>query len=251
MTTRRVILRGVLAGLCAGLLAAVFFATVAEGPLQEAIAIEQRSHESDHAGTAHEHDSGDVAVSRSTQRGPGLFLAVGLAGAAFGALLAVVFLVFGRRSTPWRGAVGAGAALFTAIVLVPWLKYPPNPPGVGRAATLADREALYLIAICCTALLAWVAVRVHRSLAQHGWDGRRRAAAAAAAFVVPLAALLVVLPGSPDPVHLPSELLWRFRLASLAGNTILWLALIAAFGLLVAGARAAMLRPRPTKEAAA
>ena len=45
--------------------------------------------------------------------------------------------------------------------------------------------------------------------------------AVVAAVVVPGIAM-AVRPGAPDPIAVPANLLWRFRLASLSGNLLLW-----------------------------
>lgn len=241
---RRALGRGVLAGLCAGLLAAAFFSVAAEPSLEAAIALEEQAH------TAHAHDGG-AAVSRETQRGVGLFLAVGVAGMTFGVLLAAAFLLWGGPGSSWRRALAAGGSLCAAITVVPWIKYPPDLPGVGSAETAGDRQLLYLVLIVCTALLVWAAVRVHRQLAGSGAPEHQRLTAAVGTFVLPLGALLAWLPGSPDPVTLPASLVWEFRIASLAGNLILWLALTLAFGLLTARAEARTAKSWAIKEASA
>ena len=51
---------------------------------------------------------------------------------------------------------------------------------------------------------------------------------------------LAALPGAPDPVDVPAPLIWRFRLASLAGTAAFWAVCGATFGWLqVAAATAA------------
>jgi hypothetical protein len=45
-------------------------------------------------------------------------------------------------------------------------------------------------------------------------------------------ALLFALPANGDPVEVPADLLWDFRLASMGTQAILWLGLAVAFGLL-------------------
>ena len=69
-------------------------------------------------------------------------------GVALGGLvgLASAFAV-GRlgRLTP-RQSTGLVAAVgFVGFALVPFLKYPANPPAVGSADTIGDRTALYWV----------------------------------------------------------------------------------------------------------
>src|SRR2546426_403450 len=74
------------------------------------------------------------------------------------------------------------------------------------------------------------------------WPGRRGGGGVLARRVVgvrgagpaPRAAACALLPPPPDPTPVPAALIWRFRLASLAGNLLLWAPLTAGFGLLAA-----------------
>ena len=91
-------------------------------------------------------------MSRSVQKGVGLFAAYAVSGAAFGLLFAVVFWALRRsRPDPFRRALVAGAVLAGALTVAPWLKYPPNPPAVGDPDTLAKRQLLYVSVICLAA----------------------------------------------------------------------------------------------------
>jgi predicted cobalt transporter CbtA len=213
-----VLSRGVAAGLAAGLLAGVFFAVFAEPSLEAALVL---GHDS--------HDAGPV-VSRELQRGVGLLLAVGLAGSLLGALLATAVLVSRGRGSAPRRAVEAGVVLYVAITLAPWLKYPPSPPAVHSGAEVEERQLLYLLTICSALMLIWFAARVRAALAAR-LPERAAAAVAVTAFGLSLTALLVALPPAPEVVGLPAALVSEFRLSSLAGNTVLWLALTAGFAL--------------------
>ena len=71
--------------------------------------------------------------------------------------------------------------------------------------------------------------------------------AVVAAVVVPLAIAFAVLPAAPDPITVPANLLWRFRLASLSGNLLLWTVITLGFGAPGLGATAAA-APTPTPE---
>src|SRR5690606_34681744 len=131
----------------AGLAGAAFASITGETSIERAIALEAAA-EGAIDPSAPADPGGEAVVSRSHQRGVGLFLAYALIGAAFGALLAVAAHGL-RRGRPdlSRRVLLAGAILAGSVTVVPWLKYPPNPPGVGDPATLARRQSLYVLLI--------------------------------------------------------------------------------------------------------
>ena len=232
---RSVAVVAILLGLLAGLVGALFLEVTGEPSIQEAIDIEQSRAEaaSTHASAGAEPE----IVSRSVQRGVGLFSAYALTGAAFGLLLAVAFWVMrGGQPDPFRRALVAGAILAGSITVAPWLKYPPNPPAVGDPDTLAKRQILYVSVICLAAAVSAVAAALSTRLRLDGWPQHRRALVLVAVVVVPLAAVFALLPPPPDPITVPAELLWRFRLASLSGNLLVWGVLTLGFGALMAEA---------------
>jgi len=213
-------------GLLAGLASAILQSFVGEPLVRQAIAIERARA----ASTAE-----PELVSRSVQSGVGLFAALGLAGAAFGLLFGLAFWgLRNGRPDPFRRAVVAGSILFGALNLAPWLKYPPNPPSVGDPDTLDRRQALYvsLIALSLALGLAGAALSGRLRL----WPEHRRVAAVTLAVGIPFAIALAVLPPAPDRVDAPATLIWRFRLASLGGNALLWTVLSVGMGLLAAEA---------------
>jgi predicted cobalt transporter CbtA len=231
----RSVLRGAaVIGLAAGLVAALFLTYAGEPAVEAAIAIE----EAHAAAAAAGHEVGQEAVSRGTQRGVGLFGAYALTGGAFGLLFGAAFLGLRRgRPDPFRRALVAGGLLAGALTVSPWLKYPPNPPAVGDPATLASRQLLHLAVIVLTAVVLAGAAHLSGRLRAAGWEEARRVAAVAAAVAVPLALAYAVLPPPPDAVEVPAALLWRFRLASLGGNLLLWAALTLGFGVVASRRR--------------
>jgi predicted cobalt transporter CbtA len=230
---RSVALGAVATGILGGLLAALLLTFVGEPSIEEAINIEHdRAEATDDGGHAE-----PEIVSRTVQKGAGLFGAYALTGAAFGLLFAVVFTALrGSRPDPFRRALVAGTVLAGALTVAPWLKYPPNPPAVGDPDTLAQRQILYISLICLTAVVGVAAAALSTRLRRDrdGWTEARRTVAVVVAVVVPLGIAMAVLPGAPDPLTVPADLLWRFRLASLSGNLLLWTVLALGFGLLAA-----------------
>ncbi|MER7210178.1 CbtA family protein [Streptosporangium sp. NPDC000239] len=233
----KLIVRGMLVGLLAGLLAGVFAYTVGEPRVERAIALEEAAAASSGTG-AHSHEAAEPAhshgeeapVSRNGQRF-GLFLALALYGLALGGLFALVYAgVRGRvgpRSEPLL-AVSLAAAAFVAIVLIPFVKYPANPPAVGDPETINQRTVLYLVAVAIGILSVGAAAAAHRYVSsEEAWP---RWLAGGAALLVPVAAAWILLPGIDEvPEGFPAGLLWDFRLASLGTQAVFWLGVGALF----------------------
>jgi predicted cobalt transporter CbtA len=225
------------AGLLAGVIGATFASIAGEPSIEDAIAIEEANAAAQPAGPA-AHLDDEASVSRSDQRGVGLFAAYALTGAAFGALLALTAHGLRRgRPDAGRRVLLAGAILAGAITVAPWLKYPPNPPAVGDPATLTERQTLYAIVIGIAVVVGLAATIQSRRLRAAGWADHRRIGAITAAVAVPMLAVYALLPPAPDAVKVPATLVWRFRVASLGASLTLWTVLTLAVYWVVAEAR--------------
>ena len=139
------LVRGLIVGLFAGLLAGTFAYVTGEPHIDSAIAIEEaavpRTPMTPNGKAIPADPEEEPLVSRDGQRF-GLFLATSLYGVALGGIFAVGFTLLRRRlRTPSDSyaALGLAAAGYVGIVLVPFLKYPPNPPAVGDPETITKR----------------------------------------------------------------------------------------------------------------
>ncbi|MFF2553100.1 CbtA family protein [Nocardia sp. NPDC058058] len=233
---KTLLLRGLLAGLIAGLLAATVGFFVGEPKINAAIAIEESqsqaadTHEhgaaADQAASGHSHgDEEEPLVSRSGQKA-GQFLALGLFGMAIGALLAVVANVARRYSTlsgP-RLALALAGGGWLAIVIIPFFKYPANPPAVGDPDTINQRTWLWVAVVLLGFAAVGVSVYVFKLL--RGQLGTVRLIGSVLALVVVAGIGYVLLPGINEVKDdFPAALLWQFRAASLAETGTLWLVL--------------------------
>ena len=219
--------RGLAAGLLAGLLAGLFAFFVGEPLLERAIAVEEAS-----AHGAH-HEEEEV-FSRSTQR-VGLFFATGLFGTTVGGVFGLAFAFFRGRLAA-RGDLGrsvslAGAA-FAGAFLIPFLKYPANPPSVGDAETIGARTAAYFTLVALSLLVVLAAWLAARRLREGGVEAPRRRLIVGAGLVLAVAALFFALPAGPSAGDFPTGLLWGFRLSSLGTQLVFWAGLGVLFGLL-------------------
>ncbi|MFP5373248.1 MAG: CbtA family protein, partial [Actinomycetes bacterium] len=119
---RSVALAAVLVGVLAGLSSALLLTAIGEPLIRDAIAIEEAQQD---AASGSDHPAEPELVSRSLQRGVGLFAGLALSGAAFGLLFALAFWgLRAGRPDPFRRALLAGAMLFGSLTLAPWLKDP-------------------------------------------------------------------------------------------------------------------------------
>jgi predicted cobalt transporter CbtA len=218
---------GALAGGLAGLALALFLEIVGEPTIDRAVTGE----ESAHAGSSHE------MFSRFTQHVGGGIGAV-LYGVAVGLIFAVVFAAVRHRlaaRTDFRRVVSLGAVAFVAVFLVPFVKYPANPPGVGDPSTISRRTILYLVVLGWSLVAAWAAWRLSRWLrTDRGLPEDRWVPLTTIAYAVIVGLGLVLLPANTDKVTVPATLLWRFRVDSAGGALVFWTSLAMAFGTLAA-----------------
>ncbi|WP_435585953.1 CbtA family protein [Micromonospora aurantiaca (nom. illeg.)] len=212
------LLRGILAGVIAGLIAGGFAYLVGEHSIDTAIAIEDQVHHA--AGGAEQHP--DELVSRDGQRF-GLFLATALFGAAMGGLLATAYTLLRRRLRARHDAhavLTLAAAALLGAVLVPFVKYPANPPAVGNPDTINQRTGSYLAMVVIGLAAVWAAALAYRSVHT---AAALRCAAAVGAFVAVTAIGYAALPTVNEvPPEFPASLLWEFRTASLGTQLVLW-----------------------------
>jgi predicted cobalt transporter CbtA len=233
---RSVVGWAVMVGVVAGLLAASYHSIVSEPLIDDAIAIEDAR-----IAAADDHAAEPEQVSRSDQRGVGLFSAYGLLGAAYALILSVAAMSLrGSWLDPFRRVLVAGTVLAGALTVAPWFKYPPNPPAVGDPATAGERQRLYWLLVALAGVLLAGAAFLSGRLRRRGWSDARRIAAVAASTALIFGVALAVLPPITDPIpsEVPANLMWRFRVASLGGNLLLWGLLTLGFGTLWAEADA-------------
>ncbi|VXC76655.1 conserved membrane hypothetical protein [Burkholderia sp. 8Y] len=240
---RSLLIRGMIAGFVAGLLGFGFAKLVAEPFVARAIAFEEtHAHAHDHehhegAAHSHDHDSDEELVSRDTQAGLGLFTGVAVFGTALGGIFSLVFaFAYGRLGALHARGTSALLAMlgFLSVVVVPFLKYPPNPPAVGNAATIGPRTALFFGMLTVSIVAAVIAVALQRRLRAR--RGEWNATMIAGAFYV--ASMLLAQYATPPVDEVPADfsasLLWNFRVAAIGIQVIIWTTLGLVFGALAA-----------------
>jgi putative cobalt transporter subunit CbtA len=234
----KLLLRGVLVGALAGLLAFVFARIFAEPQIQAAIDYETGRDAAqavlDKSAGLSAGPAGADIFSRTIQANLGAGIGMIFFGVAVGALFAVAYAVcLGRVGNLQPRAAGG----FLAVYLVPFVKYPANPPAIGNPDTIKDRGGLYLLMVLCSVLFLVAAVWLGQRLRKRfgNWNA---SVLAATTFVVAIGIVMAILPplghATETPLPLtnpsgtiiyagfPADVLFDFRLYSVAAQLILW-----------------------------
>jgi predicted cobalt transporter CbtA len=230
-----------LVGILAGLLCFGFLKVYGEPQVDRAIAFETQMDDAKAAadkarGSSESDHEQPELVSRSVQAGLGLFTAVMVYCTAFGGLFGLAFaFAYGRVEgalTPQGVSALLAATGFVAIYLVPNLKYPSNPPAVGDPETIGIRTALYfiMIAISIVAMVASIGLK-RQFVSRFGeWNANIMVAACYVVLVVIAGLLLPAI--NEVPKEFPPVVLWKFRIASIGAQFIMWTTLGLLFGAL-------------------
>ncbi|MGH3980479.1 MAG: CbtA family protein [Pseudonocardiaceae bacterium] len=211
--------QGVAAGSVAGVATALATLLLVEPPLRAALVIEE----------SRPTTAGEAApelVGRTVQVAGGMVAAV-VVGMAVGVVFAVVFAK-ARHVLPGSTDLGRSAALasagFAVFALLPALKYPANPPGVGDPATVSARTWMYASLLVAGVLIAVTALALQGSMRRRHRELGPRTVLVATLIVIATGLVLWAWPATPDsvPSDVPASLLWQFRVASLGQLAVLW-----------------------------
>ena len=225
---RNLLVCGLVAGLCAGLVSTGFASLAGEPAIDAAIAYEDA-----HAPAGHDAAAAPVPVSRALQKTGGLLTALAVDGVALGGIFALVFaFAYGRvgRASPRATAYWLAGAAFVVLFVVPFVKYPANPPSVGHPDTIGRRTALYATMFAISILAAIAAARLRPWLRERV-DAHAATALPLLAYLGVVTAAGLALPGIHEvPADFPATTLWRFREASVGLQLTMWATVGTLFG---------------------
>ncbi|MEV6843657.1 CbtA family protein [Actinoplanes sp. NPDC051411] len=274
---KRIIWRGVLAGAIGGLLAFVFARIFAEPQIQKAIDFESARNAAQDAldktaGMTVPAEGPDI-FSRTIQADVGVGVALIFFGAAMGGLFAIAYALYLGRSgnlKPRSLALLVAGGGFLSMYLVPFAKYPANPPAIGHEDTIRQRGELYLLMTVASVLFLVLAVWLGKRLKPRfgNWNA---SLIAGAVFLVATGIVMLILPSvghlaankefhqateTPAPLTdpsgkivfpgFPADVLFAFRFYSVGAQLILWTAI----GLVFAPLAERLLAPRPPARSA-
>ncbi len=219
----------VIAGLIGGVVTAAFHSLLTERVIDKSIAVEKAMI------VARGQALGHPVVDRATQQ-KGLIVGFLMYGLTWGLLFGVLF----HLTRPWQPSAWTGArsgvivALLTgwSVAVLPFLKYPANPPGVGDPGTIAYRQGLYASFVVLSVAGTALSLALHRFLGLQGRAPLRKRTRwwpVAAVYAAYAAAIYLAMPAIHDLVQMPGELLLAFRVLSLAGLVVFWVVMAGAF----------------------
>jgi hypothetical protein len=230
-------------GAVAGIVSAIFSRVMIEPLIGAAVDYETAREHVESQLVLGDHEHGHELFTRSVQENFGAVVGVVVFGIVMGALFAVAYAALravverrGRRPDPTALALLLAAGMFVAIALMPSLKFPANPPGVGLEDTMQARSTTFLVitAISIVSAVAAVAAGLAWSRRRGIW---RAAALAVSGYVAVMLGAMALLPSfhevpgslsGPDGLvfdGFPAEVLAEFRLCSLVNQALMWLAI--------------------------
>jgi hypothetical protein len=219
----RIVLRGALAGVIAGIIGFVFARIFAEPVINQAIDYESGRDDilgklNEAAGGMPGMDGPDI-FSRTIQSTVGIATGLLAFSAAMGALVAVAYVALhGRVHVRPRNLVWLISAFgFFGVFLLPFVKYPTNPPAIGHEFTIVTRGHLYLTMVAGSLILLGLAVYLFGVLKRR-FSTRAAAALTTAAFLIVFGLLVGLLP-SPGDLQANVEAAHQFGFARAATET--------------------------------
>ena len=226
MKTGLFIIVVLVSGCFAGLIHGGLNLVMVEPYLDQAIGIENQTL----FATGEEEDTTSFWVEYNSYRvwqKSGQVLAGAILGTSIASLVGIVFL-FTRKVLPEgnnikKTLVLSGLMWFT-IFVIPFLKYPANPPTVGETETVVLRSILFLSFITISGLGAVAFYQVYKKL-------QNKKILAFAGYAVFISFIFFLMPENPDEITAPMELVDGFRGASFVAVTVYWLTL----GLILGG----------------
>ena len=158
---------------------------------------------------------------RSWQKG-GQILAGAILGTSIGSLFGIVYAL-SKKSLPSRTNIGktlilAGLMWFTLFV-IPFLKYPANPPTVGDGETVVLRGILYLTLIAISGFLAIGFYQIFKRLKA------KNRILPIIGYGVLMSMVFFVMPENPDEISTSMELVNGFRVVAFLTGTVFWFTL--------------------------
>ena len=140
-------------------------------------------------------------------------------GIAMGSLFGIVYAL-SRNSLPGKNDVSKSIILsglmWLTLYLIPFLKYPANPPTVGDGETVVLRMILYVSFI----IISGVGVVAFYKISKKMQNNKKYVAVVGYAGLMMIA--YAVMPDNPDEITAPMNLVNEFRFVSVLGVSSFW-----------------------------
>ena len=163
---------------------------------------------------------------RSWQKG-GQILASTILGASLGSLFGIVF-AYSRKSLPSdnniRKTIVLAGIMWFVLFVIPFLKYPANPPTVGETETVVLRGILYLSFIAISGFSALGFYQLYKRLEAN------KKIIAIIGYGIFITSVFFLMPDNPDKITVSTELVDGFRIFTFFTTSIFWLSLALILG---------------------
>ena len=213
-------------GALAGTIHGIANLAIVEPYLDEAIGIENQNL----FASGEEEDTPQFWVEydayRDWQKG-GQVLAGAILGTSMGGLFGIVY-VLSRNALPQgsdlKKSLTLATVMWLTLYIIPFLKYPANPPTVGDGETVVLRAVLYLSFIAISGFGAVGFYQLYKRLQS------KTKIAAFVGYGVFIAIVFALMPPNPDEVTAPMDLVNGFRAMSVVAVSVFWVSIAIIFG---------------------
>ena len=150
-------------------------------------------------------------------------------GVSIGSLFGIVF-VLSRNSLPGntylKKSLALAGIMWVTLFLIPFLKYPANPPTVGDGETIVLRAALYLSFIAISGISAVAFYKLSKKFENN------KKLISLVGYGIFITVAFITMPENPDEISAPVNLVNEFRLMSILGVSSFWISIGIILGLL-------------------
>jgi len=156
----------------------------------------------------------------------GQVLAGAILGTTMGALFGIVY-VLSRNILPQgsdlKKSFTLAVVMWLTIYIIPFLKYPANPPTVGDPETVVLRSILFLSFIALSGFGAVGFYQVYKRL-------QSKKITAFIGYGIFIVIVFALMPPNPDEITAPMDLVNGFRAMSVVAVSVFWVSLAVIFG---------------------
>ena len=215
-----------LSGVIAGVILAGVNYFVAEPFIDQAIGIE-----ADNSIASGEVVDFDELSSYRVWQKEGTFAAGAFLGLTYGAILGIVYVISRKylpSSDDRKKALILAAIMCLSLYVVPFIKYPANPPAVGDPETIGLRDSLYTGYQLASGLIALGVSILMYKLRRISYIK----------YIIPVfylglvASIYAIFPANPDEITAPMDLVNAFRAVTFGTMVMFYLVLGAIFGIM-------------------
>jgi hypothetical protein len=215
-----------LSGVIAGVILAGVNYFVAEPFIDQAIGIEV-----DNSIASGEVVDFDELSSYRVWQKEGTFAAGAFLGLTYGAILGIVYVISRKylpSSDDRKKALILAAIMCLSLYVVPFIKYPANPPAVGDPETIGLRDSLYTSYQLASGLIALGVSILMYKLRRIGYIK----------YIIPIiylglvASIYAIFPANPDEITAPMDLVNAFRAVTFGTMVMFYLVLGIIFGIM-------------------